>query len=36
MGINIERLGDTYVNVNSRDRRKRENRREKQLFEKTA
>ena len=32
MGLNTEKLGDNYVNVNSRDRRKREKGREKNNF----
>ena len=32
MGLNIEKLGDNYVNVNSRDRRKGEKGREKNNF----
>ena len=32
MGLNIEKLGDNYVNVNSRDKRKREKGREKNNF----
>ena len=32
MGLNIEKLGDNYVNVNSRDKREREKGREKHNF----
>ena len=31
-GLNIEKLGDNYVNVNSRDNKKREKGREKNKF----
>ena len=33
MGLIIEKLGDNYVNVNSRDERAGEREREKQLFQ---
>ena len=33
MGLIIEKLGDNYVNVNSRDERVGEREREKQLFQ---
>ena len=32
MEVNIEKLGDNYVNVNSRDKKKREKGREKNNF----
>ena len=32
MEVNMERLGDNYVNVNSRDKKKREKGREKNNF----
>ena len=32
MEVNIEKLGDDYVNVNSRDKKKREKGREKNNF----
>ena len=33
MGLIIEKLGDNYVNVNSREKREGEREKEKQLFE---